>query len=212
VTDPPYGVAYETVGKNPRWRKDGRPIANDDLGAGQAAFWAAAFRHWPLEGDAYVFSPSGPLITTLCAAIETAGITHHQWLIWTKHQFTLGRSHYHYRHEHIFYGWRGKSSWNGSRTEDSVWEANRPMRSPEHPTMKPVALCRRALNNSSAPNAIVADPFLGSGTTMIAAEQLGRRCFGLEIEPGYCDVAVARWQNFTGRKATLESRAAGASA
>ncbi len=198
VTDPPYGVGYETAVQNPRWRKDRLPIANDDIGDDQAAFWTAAFSPWPLEGDAYVFSPSGPPISTLCASIEAAGIEHRQWLIWVKNQLVLGRSHYHYKHEHIFYGWRGKTSWNGSRKEDSVWEVNRPMSSPEHPTMKPVALCERAIENSSRSGTIVLDPFLGSGTIMIAAERLGRRCYGMEIEPRYVDVAVKRWEEFTG--------------
>jgi DNA modification methylase len=201
VTDPPYGVAYETEGKDPRWRRDGRPIANDDLGKNQAAFYVATFAAWPLQGDAYVFSPSGPPIAALCASIEAAGIEHHQWLIWVKHQLVLGRSHYHYRHEHIFYGWKEESSWNGSRKEDSIWEADRPMKSPEHPIMKPVALCERAVENSSRPNDLVIDPFLGSGTTMIAAERTGRRCYGMEIEPRYVDVGVRRWEEFTGRKA-----------
>ena len=201
VTDPPYGVGYETEGKNPRWRKDKRPIANDDLGENQAAFWTAAFRHWPLDGDAYVFSPSGPLISALCASIEAAGITHHQWLIWVKHQLVLGRSHYHYRHEHIFYGWNGKTSWNGSRKEDSVWDEERPLASPEHPTMKPVALCERAIENSSGPNGLVIDPFLGSGTTLIAAERTGRRCYSMEIDARYVRLVLSRWEAFSGGKA-----------
>lgn len=201
VTDPPYGVNYETDGKNRRWRKDKRPIANDNLGKDQAGFWTDAFRHWPLAGDAYVFSPSGPLISTLCASVEAAGITHHQWLIWVKHQLVLGRSHCHYRHEHIFYGWKGKTSWNGSRKEGSVWDVERPMASPEHPTMKPVPLCERAIENSSQPNSLVADPFLGSRTTLIAAERTGRRCYGMEIDPAYCRLVLARWEAFSGLKA-----------
>jgi len=201
VTDPPYGVGYETDGANRSASADSRPIANDDLGKDQVAFWQSAFVGWPLDGDAYIFSPSGPPITLLSAALAAAGIEHHQWLIWAKQQFALGRSHYHYRHEHIFYGWRGTSSWNGSRTEDSVWEADRPMASPEHPTMKPVVLCERAITNSSKPRANVVDPFLGSGTTMIACEHLGRRCYGMEIEPRYVDVAVKRWEGFTGKEA-----------
>src|SRR5438128_135631 len=104
-----------------------------------------------------------------------------QWLIWVKDKLVMGRSHYHYRHEHIFYGWKGKTSWNGSRSEDSVWEEDRPMASPEHPTAKPVALCERALVNSSKLNDAVVDPFLGSGTALIAAERTGRRCYGMEI-------------------------------
>jgi hypothetical protein len=86
VTDPPYGVNYETTGKNPRWRKDKRPIANDDLGKDQAAFWTDAFKHWPLDGDAYVFGPSGPLIFELAAALTAVGVEPRQLLIWVKHQ------------------------------------------------------------------------------------------------------------------------------
>ena len=197
VTDPPYGVDYLGSGKG---RKKGRrgSIANDDLGVDQAAFWTEAFRHWPLDGDAYVLSPSGPLIGTLCASIEAAGITHRQWLIWVKDRLVLGRSHYHYRHEHVFYGWKGKTSWNGSRKEDSVWNEPRPADSPEHPTIKPLPLCERAIENSSQPNDLVIDPFLGSGTTLIAAERTGRRCFGMELDPHYCRVVIARWEAFTG--------------
>ncbi len=201
VTDPPYGVNYETTGKNPRWRKDKRPIANDDLGKDQAAFWTDAFKHWPLHGDAYVFGPSGPLIFELAAALTAAGIEPRQLLIWVKHQLVLGRSHYHYRHEHVFYGWRGKTSWNGSRKEDSVWEEERPMASPEHPTMKPVALCEKAMENSSQPNDVVIDAFLGSGSTLIAAERTGRRCYGMELDPHYVRLVLSRWEAFSGDKA-----------
>lgn len=118
-----------------------------------------------------------------------------------KDRLVLGHSHYHYRHEHIFYGWKGKSSWQGSRKEDSVWEEDRPQSSPQHPTMKPVSLCEQAIENSSGLDDVVADPFLGSGTTLIAAERIGRRCYGMEIDPRYCRVAIARWEVFTGEKA-----------
>jgi len=197
VTDPPYGVDYEGD-QHFRPAKRKRPLANDDLGSDQAAFWTETFRHWPLDGDVYLFSPSGPLISKLCASIEAAGIEHHQWLIWVKQKLVMGRAHYHYRHEHLFYGWKGKTSWNHSRSEDSVWEFDRPMASPEHPTAKPLALCQRAIQNSSQPNDIVIDPFLGSGTTLIAADRTGRRCFGMEIDPTYCRVAIARWEAFSG--------------
>jgi DNA modification methylase len=198
MTDPPYGVDY-----NPEGRKRKRPIANDALGADQAEFWTRALSAWPLEGDAYVFSPSGPLIQTLCAAIAAAGIEHHQWLIWVKDRLVLGHSHYHYRHEHVFYGWKGKTSWQGSRKEDSVWLEDRPQASPQHPTMKPVALCVRAIENSSKTADVVADPFLGSGTTLIAAERTGRRCYGMELDRRYCRVIIARWEAFTGERAEL---------
>ncbi len=196
VTDPPYGVAYA-----PEGRKRKRPIANDDLGTDQGVFWTKAFFAWPLEGDAYVFSPSGPLIQTLCASIVAAGIEHHQWLIWVKDRLVLGHSNYHYRHEHVFYGWKGKTSWQGSRKEDSVWEEGRPQASPQHPTMKPVALCVRAIENSSGAADLVIDAFLGSGTTLIAAERTGRCCRGMEIDPRYCRVVISRWEAFTGETA-----------
>lgn len=113
-------------------------------------------------------------------------------------RLVLGRSHYHYRHEHILYGWKGKSSWNGSRKEDSVWDEPRPADSPEHPTIKPLPLCERAIENSSQPNDVVIDAFLGSGTTLIAAERTGRRCRAMEIDPSYVSLALARWEAFTG--------------
>jgi DNA modification methylase len=87
-----------------------------------------------------------------------------------------------------------------------VWEVPRPKCSPEHPTTKPVALVARALVNSSLPGALVLDPFLGSGSTLIAAEQLSRTCFGLEIDPAFCDCVVTRWQNLTGREAVRDVR------
>ena len=115
----------------------------------------------------------------------------------------LGRSHYHYRHEQIWYGWLagGTSSFMGDRKQDSVFECQRPSRSDDHPTMKPVELVARMVQNSSGRGDGVYDPFLGSGTTMIAAEQLGRRCYGIEIEPVFVDVAVQRWEKFTGKTA-----------
>ena len=164
-----------------------------------------AFSSWPLEGDAYVFSPSGPLISTLCESIAAAGIEHRQLLIWVKDRLVLGRSHYHYRHEHVFYGWKGRTSWQGSRKEDSVWQEDRPQSSPQHPTMKPVSLYLRAMENGSRANDIVAEPFLGSGTALIAAERTRRRCYGMEIDPRYCRVAIGRWEAFTGEKAVKEA-------
>ena len=206
VTDPPYGVNYELPGDDSNYKRKPAGIRNDNLGAGQGAFWTNALRHWPLDGDAYVFSPSGPLISTLCAAIEAAGMEHHQWLIWVKDRFVLGRGHFHYRHEHLWYGWKGRTSWNGSRTEDSVWEADRPLESPDHPTMKPVALCARAVDASSRRGGLVIDPFLGAGATLAACEQRGRRGLGMEIEPRYVAVSLERLAGM-GQEARLETSA-----
>ncbi len=113
---------------------------------------------------------------------------------------------YHYRHEAILYGWKpgGRHAFRGGRSQDSVWEIPRPKRSAEHPTVKPVELVSRAIENSSPKGGIVLDPFVGSGTTIIAAEQTGRRCLAMDIDPAYCDVAVKRWEAFTGEKAVRE--------
>jgi len=221
VTDPPYGVKLnlglterrfdkaanrKQNQRNPRYAQLARPLANDSLSdAEQATFWQTAFRLARFEGDAYIFSASGPPMIPMAAAIVAAGIQHHQWLVWDKEQFVLSSAHFHYRHEHIFYGWRGRSSWQGSRKEDSVWQAHRPYRSPDHPTIKPVALFEKALLCSSQAGDIVLDPFVGSGTAIIAAERLGRRCFAMELDPRYSDVAVRRWEQFSGKRAERET-------
>ena len=139
----------------------------------------------------------------LDSALRGAGFHWSSTIIWVKQRFVLGHSQYHRRYEPIWYGWRGgsRSSFRGGRAEDDVWEHDRPQRSLEHPTMKPVALVERAIENSSRAGDVVLDPFLGSGTAVIAAERLGRRCFAIEIEPRYVDVTVRRWEECTGRKA-----------
>lgn len=115
----------------------------------------------------------------------------------------MGRQDYHHRHETILYGWRSGAAhyFNGGRKQDTVWEIPRPKRSEQHPTMKPVELVERAIENSSRPGEIVYDPFAGSGTTIIAAEQLRRRVRAMDIDPRYVAVAIERWENFTGQKA-----------
>jgi DNA modification methylase len=121
-----------------------------------------------------------------------------------------GRSDYHYRHEPILFGYkaasegrrgRGSSGWYGDNAQCSVFEVPRPKVNADHPTAKPVALVERMLRNSSRTGDVVADVFLGSGSTLIAAEQLGRRCFGIELDPRYVDVTVRRWSEFTGKTA-----------
>lgn len=115
----------------------------------------------------------------------------------------FGRSDFHYRHESIFYGWVPGASHRApeERTHDSVWEFPKPRRSEQHPTMKPVALVSKALGISGRPGELALDPFLGSGTTLIAGHRLGQRVFGLELSPAYCDVIVDRWEKLSGGKA-----------
>ncbi len=202
-TDPPWNVG---IGQdsNPRHRQ--RPgLRNDDLGP--EAFRArldgfAAQAHRVVSGDLYVVLGASEW-PTLDLALRGAGYHHSATIIWAKDAFVLGRSNYHRRYEPIWYGWRdgGTSSFNGARDLDDVWEIPRPRRSPEHPTMKPVELVERAIANSTAAGDGVYDPFVGSGTTLIAAERVGRRGYALEIDPRYVQVALERWTAFTGRTA-----------
>ncbi len=145
-------------------------------------------------------------------AFSEQGWRLHQTLVWVKDAMVLGHADYHYRHEPIAYGYaggagrwgRGAKGWYGGNGEDSVIEVGRPRASPEHPTAKPVELIRRCLHNSSRRGDLVLDPFAGSGSTLVASELLGRRGLGVEIDPRYCDVAVARLEALTGEGARRE--------
>jgi len=205
--DPPYGVDYGGHA-NPRWSQKHQRMTNDSLSNDKLyEFWIAAFTAIApiIVGDLYVAAPPGPPQQLLASALNQTAFEHHQWLIWVKDQLILGRSNYHYRHEHLWYGWRhgACSSYRAGRDQDSVWEFPRPKQSDEHPTMKPVELVCKAIGNSSQLESIVFDPFLGSGTTILASHKLKRKCYGMEIEPIYCDVIIKRWEQFTGQKAKL---------
>jgi site-specific DNA-methyltransferase (adenine-specific) len=199
--DPPYGLAYR--GKTKR----GLTIVNDDLGPdGTRALVAAALRLAPLQpgGAFYVAAPSGPeMHLAFRLALEDAGLTAHQTLAWVKDRFVLGHADYHARHENLLYGWKdGRAHYFvKDRTQDTVWEIDRPARSTSHPTMKPVELVARAIRNSSTPGQLVYDPFAGSGTTLIAAEQTGRRCRAMELDPRYAQVILERWAALVGTPA-----------
>lgn len=210
-TDPPFGVAY--VGKT----RAALRIRNDHEAGLEAllrgAFAAAGSALAP-GAAIYIAHPAGPGQAVFLHAFLAQGWVLRQELVWVKDSMVLGHADYHHRHEPILYGhapangrWgRGAAGWYGGHSEASVMEVPRPKASPEHPTAKPVELVRRMIANSSAPKDVVLDPFLGSGSTVIAAEQLGRRCFGVEIDPRYADVAVRRWERFTGRKAMRDRR------
>lgn len=205
-TDPPWGVDY--VGKT----KQALRIAND--GPGEiAALLDAAYVNLDVSlrpgAPIYVAQPSNEISAVFIEAFLARGWRIRQSLIWVKDRMVLGRGDYHHRHEVILYGnkpgtgrfGRGQGGWYGGNAETSVFEIARPSASRDHPTSKPVELIRRALQNSSAPDHLVLDPFLGSGTTLIAAHQLGRRAAGIELDPSYVDVIVARWEAFTGERA-----------
>ena len=204
--DPPYNVDYaggvgaEKAGK-------GRRIKNDALGDGfgQFLYDACVLINLYTDGAVYICMSSSEL-HTLQAAFKAAGGHWSTFVIWAKDRFTLGRSDYQRQYEPILYGWpeRAKRHWCGDRDQGDVWQIMRPHKNDLHPTMKPVALVERAVRNSSLRGDLVLDPFSGSGTTLIAAETTGRVCYGIELDPAYVDVAVERWQQYTGEPAVLE--------
>ena len=142
---------------------------------------------------------------TFRSAFKEAGWDLKQCIIWVKQHFVMGRQDYHWQHEPILYGWKPGAAhkFYGGRNQSTVWQIDRPMASREHPTMKPVSLCAKAIENSSKAGDIVIDLFGGSGSTLIACEQLNRTCYMMELDPIYCDVIIKRWENFTGQKAVL---------
>jgi DNA modification methylase len=205
-TDPPWNVAIG-LDSNPRHRQRAG-LVNDSMPSTEfAAFLAAAGANIATiaGGDVYCVLGASEW-PTLDTALRSAGLHWSATVIWVKDTFVLGRSKYHRRYEPIWYGWKdgGTSSFCRRRDLDDVWEIARPKRSEEHPTMKPVELVARAIQNSSKPAGVVADLFAGAGSTLMAAEQLGRSCRAMEIDPGYCDVICARWSALTGREPVLD--------
>lgn len=132
-------------------------------------------------------------------ALEDAGWRLRQSLVWVKDVFVMGRQDYHWRHETILYGWTaGTHHWRGGRKQSTVFEIARPKRSEEHPTMKPVELIVVHLANATEPGDAVLDPFAGSGSTMLACEQIGCAARLMEIDPAYCDVIRQRYADYVG--------------
>lgn len=202
--DPPYNVDYGNNAKDKMRGKD-RRIMNDALGEQFYQFLYDACVNLLLvtKGACYVAMSSSELHTLQKAWLDAGG----KWstfIIWAKNTFTLGRADYQRQYEPILYGWRDGTDhfWCGDRDQSDVWNFNKPAKNDLHPTMKPVELVERAIRNSSKTRDIVIDLFGGSGSTLIAAEKTGRRCFMIELDPKYVDVIVTRWEQHTGKKAT----------
>lgn len=202
-TDPPYNVAYE--GKT----KEKLKIQNDKMGnAAFAAFLNAAFAHIAstlLPGGGIYVAHADLEGLNFRQSFVGAGLQLSECLIWAKNSMVMGRFDYHWQHEPILYGWKPGAGhhWYSNRKQTTLLEFERPTRSTEHPTMKPVALVEYCVKNSTAVKQNVLDPFGGSGTTLMACEASNRRCFTMELDRGYCDVIVERWETATGRKAEL---------
>lgn len=201
MTDPPYGVSY--VGKT----DDALTIENDSMDdRGLLEFLSGALKlaSDALEpGGAYYVFHADTKRTVFQSAVESVGLTVRECLVWVKNVFTLGRQDYQWKHEPCLYGWKegASHSWLSDRKQSTVLEFDKPLANREHPTMKPVPLIAYLIGNSTRKGEAVLDPFCGSGTTLLACEELGRKCYAMELDPHYCDVILQRWEDMTGRKA-----------
>ena len=204
-TDPPWNVNYGAT-NHPTWKQ--RSIKNDSMSTED--FKEFMYKSFKAMNNA---SKAGCMTYVVMSAQEwgnmmlTLAENDYHWsstIIWNKDQLVLSRKDYHTKYEPIWYGWKAGESRLcplEDRKQCDVWDFERPKRSDEHPTMKPVPLVARAITNSSKKGNNVLDLFGGSGTTLIACEQTGRKCFMSELDPKYCDVIIQRWENFTGKKA-----------
>ena len=204
--DPPYNVNYGATMKD-KLRGTNRTIANDNLGSGFEQFLRDACVNMlaVTKGAIYVCMSSSE-IHTLQRVFREAGGHWSTFVVWAKNTFTMGRSDYQRQYEPILYGWKEGTDhfWCGARDQGDVWFIKKPHVNDLHPTMKPVELVERAIRNSSKGRDTVLDPFGGSGTTLIACEKAGRQARVIELDPKYCDVIIRRYQEFSGKDATLD--------
>lgn len=204
LTDPPYNVNYN--GKT----EDEMTIANDNLDDETFYnFLSKSFKNLfesvKEGGSIYVFHSDTEGLN-FRNAFNEAGFKLAECLIWVKNTFVMGRQDYQWRHEPILYGWKlgAAHKFADDRTQSTVLEFDKPRQNELHPTMKPIDLLTQLIKNSSVENDLVLDLFGGSGSTLIAAEQINRICYLAELDPKYCDVIVNRWETLTGQKAELE--------
>jgi site-specific DNA-methyltransferase (adenine-specific) len=204
LTDPPYNIAYEGGSKKRKAIENDKMTSNEfkcfliEVYKSANCFLrpGAAFYIWHADSEGLNFR----------LAADEIGWRVRQTLIWNKNNSAFGRSDFHWKHEPCLYGWMegGAHSWYNDRKQTTVLDFDRPSRSEQHPTMKPIALFEYCLGNNTKNGDVVLDSFGGSGTTIIAAERLGRKARLMELDPAYCDVIVKRWEDFTGKKAILE--------
>ena len=204
VTDPPYGVEYD-----PTWRNEAGVSATKRTGKvnnDDRADWRDAWALFP--GDvAYVWH-SGVRSRTVAESLEACGFNIRAQIVWAKPRLVLGRGDYHWQHEPCFYAVRKGATghWQGARDQATLWAigtADDEDEATVHGTQKPVECMRRAIINNSARGDAVYEPFAGSGSTLIAAESVGRVCLAMEIDPRYCDVVIGRWQHLAKGPARL---------
>ena len=201
VTDPPYGVNYD-----PTWRHRSGVNKSSRIGKVQNDERADWSDTWGLFPGSIAYIWHGALhSSTVALRLEKQGFQIRAQIIWAKERLVIGRGDYHWQHEPCWYAVRTKGNWTGDRKQTTLWTIASGGQDTDtvHGTQKPVECMRRPMLNNTDIGQAVYDPFLGSGTTLIAAETTGRVCYAMEIDPRYVDVAMRRWQEFTGRIATL---------
>lgn len=212
-TDPPYGVSYtdknEFLNRIDASQRLTNPIENDSKSPSEMAdFWETAFNNLAAvtkdKMAYYITSPQGGDLLLLQQAIANSPFSLKHMLIWNKNNHVLGRCDYNYKHEPIIYGWKKKGThtfYGGGNFKTTVWDIPKPLKNDLHPTMKPVELVANCILDVTKEGDVVLDIFGGSGTTLIAAEQLHRKAYLMELDPHYCDVIIARWEKLTGMTA-----------
>ncbi|MEK9159306.1 MAG: site-specific DNA-methyltransferase [Patescibacteria group bacterium] len=199
LTDPPYGVDYKA--------SNHKKIANDQIQNEEvyqefSESWLKLIKPYLKDKNSYYIFNSDRMVFSLREALISQGFKLSQLLIWVKTGAVIGRLDYCPQHELIAYGWQGKHEIPLYK-DKSVLIAPKPLKNTLHPTMKPIPLLRRLILNSTKIGELVYDPFLGSGSTLLACEQTKRICIGVEIDPVYCQVIIDRFEKMTGQKASL---------
>ena len=211
VTDPPYGVEYDASWRINAKDPQGRPLSKGTNAMGKVenddrADWREAWALFP--GDvAYVWH-GGLHASVVADSLMAAGFAIRSQIIWNKSRLLIGRGDYHWKHEPCWYVVRKSKTghYSGDRKQCTVWDIDKQQKNETgHSTQKPVECMKRPIENNSSVGQAVYEPFSGSGTTIIAAEMTGRACHAIELSPAYVDVAVKRWQDFTGKRATREA-------
>ena len=203
LTDPPYNVNYQGITKQRKSLKNDN-LKDEEYREFLTAAFSNAYEYMKNGAPFYVWNSTREHIN-FETALKNAGLKVRQQLIWNKSRFVLGRSYYHWKHEPCLYGWKEGAAhkWYSDRKQTTVLDFKKPTTNKLHPTMKPVELMQYLIGNSTQEGDKVLDLFGGSGSTLIACEELNRQCYMLEIDPQYCEVIIERWETLTGNNAVL---------
>ena len=207
VTDPPYGVEYNPDWRNNAFRSNGSPSDGRAVGSvlnDERVDWSAAWRLFP--GDVAYIWHDCRRANEVQASLEVADFVIRAQIIWNKSRFVIGRGDYHWKHETCWYAVRNVSTahWQGARDQTTVWDIPHVSSETGHGTQKPIECMQRPMRNNSEKGDYIYEPFCGSGTTIIAAQDIGRCCLAVELNPLYVYVTIVRWQNYIGQTAILD--------